>query len=152
MKNYYDKKYLEIFSPTWTEYLWDIISIIKNNDKFISKAETKKNTLNYITIMLKNNMVKVGNEWENKKLIYWDLSNEEILKKIDLMWFDDAEYPDFLNMVWFGYQEWYIKALKKEGYKKERILWADFVDKNIGNFEKWIEKNKTIGNIIDENN
>ena len=142
MTNYYDKKYLQIFSPTWTEYLWDIIAIIKNNDKNISKVEIKKHTLNYIKLMLKNNLIKVGNEWENKKLIFWDLSNEMILKKIDTMWFDGANYPDFLNMVWFGYQEWYIEALKKIGYGKEKILWTDFVDKNIGDLEKWIEGNR----------
>ncbi len=101
--------------------------------------------------MLKNNLIKVGNEWENEKSIYWDLSKEEILKKINVIWFDGAEYPDFLNMVWFSFMDWYIEALKKEGYGKERILWVDFVEKNIGNLEQWIEENKTIDNIIDEN-
>lgn len=92
--------------------------------------------------MLENDLIRVGNEWDNKKLIYWNLSNMEVLKKIDEMWFENAEYPDFMEMVWFGFQEWYIEALKKEGYGKERILWTDFVEKNIGNLEKWIEKNR----------
>ncbi len=139
----YNKHYIDIFCPSWTEYLWDIISIIKNSNKNISNKDIKKWTLNYIEEMLENNLIHVGSEWdENKKLVYWNLPNNEILEEIDKMWFDGADYPDFIEMCWFIFKDWYIETLKANGFLKERILWKDFIEENIGDLEKWINDNK----------
>ena len=143
---------IDIFCPNYTEYLWDIIAIIKNDNKYISNDVLKYFTLAYVSEMIEKDIIYVGNEWiTNNTLKYWELSKDEIINRINEMWFENAEYPDFLGMVWFGFQEWYIEALKKEGYGKERMLWADFVEKNIGDLEKWIEENKPKDGIDDEN-
>jgi len=143
-KNYlYTKERIDVFCPNHTEYLWDIIAVIKNDNKYISENVLKHFTLAYVAEMIEKEIIHVGNEWiSNNTLKYWELSKEEVINKIDEMWFKNAEYPDFLEMVWFGYQNWYIEALKNVGNGKEKILWKDFVKNNIGNLEKWIEENK----------
>lgn|SRR5690606_1194456 len=134
---------IDIFCPLYNEYLWDIMSIIKNDNKHISDKLLKEFTLSYINEMIDKDIIYVGNKWsEDKSLIKWKYSKDEIIDKIDKMWNEDATFPDFLEMVWFGYQDWYINALKKMGLGQEKILWRDFIKNNIGNLEKWIEDNK----------
>jgi len=119
------------------------MSIIKNDNKHISDKLLKEFTLSYINEMIDKDIIYVGNKWsEDKSLIKWKYSKDEIIDKIDKMWNEDATFPDFLEMVWFGYQDWYINALKKMGLGQEKILWRDFIKNNIGNLEKWIEDNK----------
>lgn len=134
---------IDIFCPSYNEYLWDIISIIKNDNKYISDELLRKFTLSYINEMITKDIIYIGSEWDKeKRLIKWVKPKEQIMNDINKMWFKNATYPDFLEMIWFGYEEWYAKKLNSLGFGKDNTLWRDFVTKKIGNLEQWIEENR----------
>ena len=91
-KNYlYTKERIDVFCPNHTEYLWDIIAVIKNDNKYISENVLKHFTLAYVAEMIEKEIIHVGNEWiSNNTLKYWELSKEEVINKIDEMWFKNA--------------------------------------------------------------
>lgn len=91
--------------------------------------------------MLSNQVLYVG-EIINNEFVLWDEPNKKLVEKINNIWSEDTDFQDFYNMVWFGYQDWYLKALKKEGFEKEKSSWNDFVKNNLGDLKKWIEENK----------
>ena len=134
---------VDIFCPMYNEYLWDIISIIKNDNKYISDSLLKEFTLSYINEMLSKDLIYIGSEWnKNKRLIKWIKPIEQTINDIAKMWFEGADFGDFYGMVWFGYEDWYLEALKNEGFRNKKMLWKDFVKNNIGDLEQWIEKNR----------
>ena len=144
-------KYLNLYCPLSTEHLWDFIAEVLDKNKIefgsFKNKSLKKEVLEIISKLLNDNLIYVGNEWLNQSTIKrWNLSNEEIIKKIDEIWFESAEYPDFFNMIWFGFEDWYKNKIKNLGMTNT-INWETFVNYKIGDLEKWIEENKPKNNI-----
>ncbi len=69
------------------------------------------------------------------------ISNEEIIRHLNKVWFEGADFEHFYGMPMFKYKDWYLNALKKEGLTPY-TYWRTFVKEKIGDLEKWIEENR----------
>lgn len=137
-------KYIDLYCPLNAEHLWDFIAAVldEKNEKYSARKETKKEVLKIIAKQLKFKLLYAGNNWRNQSAIErWDLTNDEVMKKIDEIWFENAKYPDFFNMVWFRYEDWYKNKIEELGMT-QTTNWKDFVKNKIGDLEQWIEDNK----------
>lgn len=132
----------EFYIPFTIELLFDFFGKydIKINDNYT--RDSKEKVLKAISILLEQKIIFVGNWSDNKEFIIWELSNSEILLQIDLLWKKDIKFHEFYNLVWFGYQKWYIDGLNNKGFGKEKISWNIFIEERLGNLELWIEENK----------
>jgi len=147
-------KYLNLYCPLHTEHLWDFIAEVLDKKNIPYEGSKKKNlkneVLEIISKLLDYNLIYIGNEWLDQSTIKkWKLSNEEIIKKIDDIWFESAEYPDFFNMIWFGFEDWYKNKIKILGMT-DTTNWETFVNYKIGDLEQWIEENRPKNNTIHE--
>lgn len=131
---------LKFYCPHYIELLFDFFGEfdISTNDRYT--PEKKRKVLNTVSELLSNKIIYIGNI-ENKKIKRWSLSNEDILKKIDVLWHERTDFEEFYDMVWFGYENWYIEKLEQIGLSNN-IDWKIFVETKIGDLEKWIEQNK----------
>lgn len=132
---------LKFYCPYYIELLFDYFGEfkIKTNERYTK--DNKDKVLNSILEMLTNKVIFVS-EKKKSEFVKWNDSNKIIIERINSMWTENANFSDFYEMVWFGYEDWYINALKKEGYRKEKYSWNDFVKTKIGDLEKWIDENK----------
>ena len=135
---------IHAYEPYVIELLFDFFHElnIKLNKK--CSREEKKAVLKVVETMLTQKVIYACSN-DNKldgALRKWNLSDTEIVNKIDEIWFEGAKFPNFYDMVWFEYQDWYIKALEKKGFVNNITNWESFVKNKIGNLEKWIEENK----------
>ena len=131
----------EFYIPHYIEYLFDFFGKyqIKTNKKYTQ--ENKEKVLNSILTLLNQRIIFVGNWIDNNNFKRWNLSNKEIIEKINSLWLEGTEYPELYNIVYFNYEEWYIDELEKLGFN-ENSNWDTFIKENIGNLEKWIEENR----------
>lgn len=131
---------IKFYCPYYIELLFDFFGEfnIKTNEKYTS--EKKKKVLSAISELLSNEIIFVG-KIENDVINRWNFSNNEIIKKIDNLWMEETDYAEFYNMVWFGYENWYIEKMEKLGFKNEND-WNIFVKTVIGDLELWIKENK----------
>lgn len=137
--NPFSDSYIDLLCPFYIEYLWAITSLLKQNKE---EKQIKEKSLFIIAKLLDLKVIYIGNEWTtDKTILKWNLPFKEIIEKIDEMWFKDAQFPDFYEMIFIGYEEWYIKALEKKGLSSAKN-WKEFVNQNVGDLEKWIEENK----------
>ncbi|MBD3862761.1 hypothetical protein [Olleya marilimosa] len=130
-----------LYCPYTIELLFDFFNEfnIKTNEKYTQQIKDK--VLDTILEMLNNKVIFVSEKNKNGFVI-WDEPKEIIVERINNMWSENTNFQDFYNMVWFGYENWYIEALKKEGFEQEKIVWTNFIEKDIGDLQKWIEANK----------
>lgn len=133
----------EFYIPHSIELLFDFFSKLGIDINREHTKRDKKKVLKVIDALLKQKIIHVysiDKEFDDS-LKRFEITNKEILKRIDEMWFEGAKFPDFYNMVWFGYEKWYIDALNDLGMPNFEN-WESFVKQKIGDLEQWIEENK----------
>lgn len=129
------------YIPYKIELLFDFFPELNVRvDKYYSSDE-KKEVLKWVRKLLEERIIFAGEFGDDKKLKRWDLSIDKIIDKISANWKEDIDFPGFYNIVWFGYEDWYINALKKEGYNDE-LDWKWFLDNKIGEIEVWVKENR----------
>lgn len=142
--NLFNKKYINLFcyGGDGIEFFQSIMFSLGYSYKELSSLKVKKDTLYVIEELLKLKLIEVF-LWGEKHSEMKDkeYSIEEILKYINSIWFDEADYPDFYGMVMFKHKEWYTHKLEKLGMT-HTTDWKWFVENKIGNLEKWIQENK----------
>jgi len=133
--------YLEFYCPHSIELLFDLFYKfnIKTNESYNKKS--KQLVLNAIKVLLSQNIIMLGSFDDGENFIEWNIKKEDVLKKIDRKWKIDAEFPDFYNIVWIKYQDWYVYKLKDMGFKST-TNWSSFIENEIGDLEQWIKDNK----------
>jgi len=131
----------EFYIPHSIELLFDFFGKynINTNEKYTK--EIKRKVLNTISVLIQQKIIFVGNWIDKENFKKWDLANTETIKKIDNLWNENAEFSEFYNIAWFGYEKWYVDALESLGMTSQTD-WGYFVKNKIGNLEKWIEDNK----------
>ncbi|WP_299066126.1 hypothetical protein [uncultured Polaribacter sp.] len=135
--NIFENKYSFAIIPEIVEYLPHLFHIEKHEDTSI----LKERTLNILKKVLELDILKVS-EWIAKpELNDKFLTTNEIIKYIDEIWFENAQFPDFYAMVIFESTDWYKSKMNKLGLTPT-TNWDLFVKNKIGNLEKWIKENK----------
>jgi hypothetical protein len=140
----FSKKYNSILHPFHLENLDQLSVFIKNKNSDLPFKELKKKTLEVLNFLLENDIVYVLEKdfMQNKEFIKSKLSNKYIIDEITNNWHEDTSWEDFYFMLWFKFQDWYRDKLVNMGLENKPIDWNEFICNNIGNFEKWIKKNK----------
>jgi len=146
-------KEIDIFEPKYliffcydndsVEFLYNFLQELGYDfNKPISNI-VKKEVLNIIKELMKLDVIYVFH-WgkDNIQMRNKTLSIQETLNYINKSWYENTKYPDYYDMVMFGYKKWYIEKLKDVGYIPNKTNWSEFVKENIGDLEKWIEENK----------
>lgn len=138
-------KNIDLFCPGTNEFIFDFIYGLGYSDKDLQRLEDrnkiKKEVLLVIKFLLEIDVIKVKtwlNKTESKEVN--DFVNQSI-EEINKVWFVNASYPDFYNMVLFGPSDWYYDALKNIGFT-ETTDWKVFVREKIGDLENWIEEKR----------
>lgn len=143
MKNLYDN--INLFCPGTNEFIFDFIYQLGYSDKDLKKLKgrkkIKKEVLEVLQYLIELDILSVKLWLHKPELNKKRISTNQTINEIDKVWFINARYPDFYNMVLFGVPDWYYKSLKKNGFS-ETMDWKTFVEEKIGNLEQWIENNK----------
>lgn len=113
------------------QYLYHFVQNVKEVYPDLPEETLKQKVLNVINILLQKKIIAIHNLHDEKK---WNLTIEQSLKKINEIWFKGAKYPDFINMMFFKYQDWFYQKLRKEGYDF-KSNWVEYVQKN-----EWLEE------------
>ncbi|MEE9350043.1 MAG: hypothetical protein V3U80_08355 [Flavobacteriaceae bacterium] len=138
--NLFQKTYIDILCPLYTENLWHIISLINNNQ--ISHNELKTTVLSILNYLLENKILFVIDEIiDNKTFIRSKLNKDQTIQFIDSKWNEKIDFMDLYLLAWFRFEDWYIDGLTKKGLVSIKD-WQKFVAKEIGDLEKWINNNK----------
>ncbi len=130
----------KLYCPFAVELLFDFFGEFEIRTNETYTTEKKKKVLSKIRQMLDKEILFLS-ERKNDKFIKWNFSTDEAIRRLENLWNDDTQFSDFYNMVWFGYQEWYIDKLHSLGFKKAEN-WNDFLNEKIGDLEQWIEENR----------
>jgi hypothetical protein len=130
----------KLYCPHTVELLFDFFGEfgIKTNETY--SIEKKKKVLSKIHQMLDEEILFVSKKKDNE-FIRWNYPNEKIINRIDELWTETLNFSEFYNMIWFGYQEWYLEKLNILGVQYAKN-WDEFINQKIGDLEKWINKNK----------
>ncbi len=108
------------------QYLYNFIQNVKDYYPKLSEQETKKKVLEVIKILLEKRILDIYNFSDEKK---WEFSIEKSIKRINKIWFKEAGYVDFINMIFFKRQEWFYEELKSKGYNFQDN-WFKYVSKS----------------------
>jgi len=108
------------------EYLENFRSIIQKNYPRLSENEQREKALELIEILLKKRLLDVCNIENDSK---WDITIEEIMRRIDKIWVKGASYIDLISTVYFKRQEWFYKKLHSSGYNFTNN-WVNYVSNN----------------------
>lgn len=137
----FDNRHIDVFSPyDGVEYIYSILQNTGHHDFTTRKA--REHGLAVIGGLFDLELIEVFSWGDYQKLFYnLNLDRNQIVKLIDNIWFIGADYSDFIGMPMFKHKDWYIKALEKLGMT-HTTDWKTFVEKKIGNLEKWIEENR----------
>lgn len=140
----YSEKYNSILHPFHLENLDQLSGFIESKNNDLTFNEIKKITLEVFSFLLENNIIYILEQdfMTNKEFRKTKLSNKEIIDKINNNWFEDTSWEDFYFMSWFRFEDWYRDKLLDIGLENKPIDWNEFINKNIGNFKKWLEKNR----------
>ncbi|MGG8498145.1 hypothetical protein ACQY1Q_17225 [Tenacibaculum sp. TC6] len=109
------------------EYIYNFIQNVTEVFPEFSEDEIKNKVLDIIYYLLYKNILIMKN---HKNEEAYKLTPDESIDLINQMWFKGASYIDFINMVFFEKQEWFIKELKKMGYNF-KDNWIDFSKNNL---------------------
>lgn len=133
---------IEFYCPYRIELLFDFFGKFKVSTQDNNyDRESKNKILNAVSILLEQKIIFAGKWIDVNNFEKWDMTIPKIVLQIDNLWKNNTEFPDFYNMVWFGYQSWYIEGLNRLGFERTRN-WETFVREKIGDLEQWIEENK----------
>ncbi|MBE7696405.1 hypothetical protein [Tenacibaculum finnmarkense] len=136
--NIFEEKYSFAVTSEIVEYLPHLFYIEDHEDQSI----LKNRTLHILKKVLDLDILEVI-EWIAKpELENKNLTTDEIIKHIDEIWFEGAEFPDFYAMVEFGSTKWYKSKLNELGLTHDITDWDLFVRNKIGDLEKWIKENR----------
>ena len=92
-----------------------------------AKGKTIKNySLLVIGLLLDKKLLQVYDFYSQEPL---GLKTEDSLKTIDNLWFEGASYIDFISLVNFTRQEWFVNLLIEKGYNFDD--WITYVNENI---------------------
>ena len=133
-------KNTELFMPDGVEFIYNVLE----NIGFVNytSIEAKEKGLDAIQKLLELELIEVFHWGEyHNELKDKDISNEEIMKHIDEVWFIGADFEHFISMPMFKYKNWYLNSLEKEGLTMT-TNWKKFVKEKIGDLEQWIEENR----------
>lgn len=138
----YSNDFIDILCPFNIESLWDIIAKIKDERPKIKYEPLKKNVLNIVAYLLDEKLIFLIDHITNdKKFIKSDLSNQEVMKMIDIKWESNIEFGELYTLAWFKFEDWYRNALVKKGLTYT-TNWKNFVKNEIGDLKEWININK----------
>ncbi|MFS4456718.1 hypothetical protein [Maribacter sp. 2304DJ31-5] len=139
----FQKSDMDLFHPEGIEFISTILFGLGYTYENLSTKQARDGGLEVIELLFDLELIEVfhwGNY--NEKLNGTELSKKQILNYIEELWFEGTDVPDFYGMPMFKYKNWYINALKKEGFQFRGMDWKTFVNENIGDLEKWIEENR----------
>ncbi len=132
------------YAPHNIELLFDFFGELGIKPINPYTIEDKNKVLMWVKKLLENKILYAGEYDDKKRFITWDISINEIIDKINNIWLEDMEFSKFYDIVWFKYQEWYIKELEKIGYN-DRVDWNTFVESKFNmNVEGWVKTRKFI--------
>lgn len=137
----FDKENLDIFIPNdGVEFIYSILQSLGYRD-FTTKV-AREHGLKIINQLFALDLIEIFH-WGNYNKIFKNVIFNKIqtLRLIENIWFEGADYSDFIGMIIFKHKDWYIKALEKEGFTHTKN-WENFVKEKIGNLEKWIKQNR----------
>ncbi|MDG1571953.1 hypothetical protein OZ410_06465 [Robiginitalea sp. M366] len=136
---------IDLFCPGTIEFIFDIIYQLGYTDEDLNSPSketiVKKDVLKSIKDLMELNVLSVKSWYEKSEFSKENPEIDEIINRIDGIWFKGAKYPDFFNMVLFDVPDWYINTLKDLGMS-DTTNWKNFVETHIGDLEQWIKKNK----------
>ena len=132
---------ISLFAPSSNEFLYNFIYQLGYKDEDANDWKARFIVLSVIKELFELRVLSVHSWCNDEKLNNENLSIDEIINRIDYLWKKNTKYPDYYNMLVFGTQKWYIDKLRSLGMTNTTD-WNSFVEKKIGNLEKWIELNK----------
>lgn len=140
----YKEEYINLFLPNdGVEFLFNIINDglgIEVNSPL--SLENREKTLMVIKELLKLKLIYVSSWCRSQRFIKKKtLSVGETMDILDNIWFKEAKYPDYYDMVKFRHKDWYVQKLEELGFD-HFTDWKWFVKNKIGNLENWIEENR----------
>ena len=140
-KDVFKGKNINLFSPYSNELLYDYIYSLEYTDEASKDWKARHVVLSVLKTLFELDVIYVYKWYNQPELKNKKLTINETIIKIDDIWFENAIYPDFYNMVMFGSQKWYVDALEKIGMT-HTTNWENFVKEKIGDLEQWIERNR----------
>ena len=148
-KDIFKGKNVNLFCPGANEFLYDYIYLLGYTDNASNDWKARHIVLSVLKHLLELDIIYIYSWYNQPELKGKRMTIDEIIKKIDNLWFENAIFPDFYNMVMFGSKKWYIEALRKLGMT-HTTNWEAFVKETIGDLEQWIEENRPKDYNIDE--
>lgn len=141
LEDIYNKCDLYLFHPQGIEYIYNILENLGYTNRQYSSDEARIEGLEIINSLFELNMIEIFSWNSNNFNSDKNISNSEIMNRLENVWFVGADYPDFIQMPMFKYKQWYLEALEKKGFKQYEGLWNDFVKTHIVNLIQFIESN-----------
>lgn len=131
---------LDLFIPEGIEYIHDVLNSIgftnyTSKDARVKGLETIKKLLNLKLIEIFS-WGKYNNEFKDE-----EFSTDEIIMHLRTVWFEGADFSDFISMPMFKYKDWYVQAQENAGLT-HTTNWKWFVKSKIGDLEQWIEEHR----------
>lgn len=137
----FDKENLDVFMPNdGVEFIYSILQNLGYRN-FTTKT-AREHGLKIIYQLFDLELIEIFH-WGRYNKIFENITFDktQTLRLINNIWFEGADYSDFVGMIIFKHKDWYLKSLEKEGLTHS-TNWKWFVENKIGDLEKWIEKNR----------
>jgi len=136
------QKYPYLFFPYQIEYLFDIYSVVNKPD--LTFDELKSKSIEVLKLLFEFDILYILGAGDEE--IINEKSIDKIIQYVDHKWTINTQFPEIYDILFFGYNDWYVNAFKKLGFDVIRgestgITWLEFIE-NIDDFEKWINENK----------
>lgn len=140
--NIFQSKYLDLFTDFGygVNSLSDILQSLGYNIENLNSSRAKTEAIDAIGQLLEKEIIYVIH-WGKHHDIIKNLNHKQILIFINEIWFENANYTDFFEMVTFKYTDWYNNKLKEAGIGVNTD-WEWFGKEFVPNMEEWIKEKR----------
>ncbi|WP_290468899.1 hypothetical protein [Lacinutrix sp. MedPE-SW] len=142
--NIFQSKYLDLFTDFGygVNSLSDILQSLGYNIENLNSSSGKTEAIDAIGQLLEKEIIYVLHWGKHHNIIKnLDLNYKQTLIFINEIWFENANYSDFLDMVTFKYTDWYYNKLKEAGIDVNTD-WGLFGKEFVPNIEEWIKEKR----------
>ncbi|EAQ48230.1 hypothetical protein [Leeuwenhoekiella blandensis] len=109
------------------EFIYHFTQNVKECYPKASEQEVKSISLILMGLLLEKKFLQVYDFYSQEPL---GSTTEDSLETIDNLWFEGASYIDFISLVNFTLQEWFVNLLKEKGYNFQDN-WLEYISEHL---------------------